>query len=166
MDDKRWTPARGAAIGPGTLRLQDQHLLVLQSVASVLETAEAQAELASNTEALVRGGQQDLALAKVAAGRLGQWLRQRQRDWATQSFTDANVVAVRRALVQQAGSGQMRDFNAAEQVVLALESLSYTLGDRDRLSSALDRIFTEVEDDATFVPSSFARTARNIQEQF
>ena len=166
MDDKRWTPSRGTGIGPGTLRLQDQHLLVLQGVASVLDSTEALAELTTNTEALIRGGQQDIAVAKVAAGRLGQWLRQRQRDWATQSFSDADVVAVRRALVGQAASGQMRDFNAAEQVVLALESLSYSLGDRDRLSSALDRIFTEVEDDATFSPSSFAGTARSVQGQF
>lgn len=166
MDNKRWTPVRGAGIGPGSLRLQDQHLVILVAVVSALESPEAATELAGITAELVRGGQQDVAAARVAAGRLGQWLRQRQRDWASRNFSAETIMAVRRALIQQAARGQIRDFNAAEQVFLGLESLSYSLDDRQRLSAALDRIFAEVEDDATFVPSSFARTAGSVQGQF
>lgn len=166
MDNKRWTPVRGPGIGPGTLRLQDQHLVILQAAVSVLESGEAQSELTSTTAALIRGGQQDVVAARVAAGRLGQWLRQRQREWSSRNFSAETVVAVRRALVRQAASGRMSDFNAAEQVYLALESLSYSLDDRQRLAGALDRIYAEVEDDATFVPSSFASTAGKVQGQF
>ena len=166
MDNKRWTPVRGAGIGPGTLRLQDQHLVILIAVVSALESPDAATELAGITADLVRGGQQDVAAARVAAGRLEQWLRQRQRDWASRNFSAETIVAVRRALIQQAARGQIRDFNAAEQLFLGLESLSYSLDDRQRLSGALDRIFAEVEDDATFVPSSFARTAGSVQGQF
>jgi hypothetical protein len=60
----------------------------------------------------------------------------------------------------------MSDFSAAEQVYLALESLSYTLGDRQKLSAALDRFYAEVEDDASFNPSSFSNTAQSLQGQF
>jgi hypothetical protein len=166
MDNKRWTPVRSAGIGPGTLRIQDQHLVILQAVVSAVESPEASAELAGLTADLIRGGQQDVAAARVAAGRLGQWLRQRQRDWASRNFSTDSVAAVRQALIRQAARGQIRDFNAAEQVYLGLESLSYSLDDRQRLSAALDRIYAEVEDDATFVPSSFASTAANVQGQF
>lgn len=166
MDDRRWAPAHGPGVGPGRLRLQDQHLLILQAVVGVIESAEMQAELAGLTAEFVRGGQQDTALAKVAAGRLSQWLRERQRTWATREFSRDAIVAVRRALVSEAARGRMADFSAAEQVVLALESISYSLGDWDNVSSALNSIFAEVEDDADFAPSSFARTAASIQGRF
>lgn len=166
MDDKRWTPVRGAGVRPGSLRLQDQHLLILQATVSALETTESQAELASASDAFVRAGQEDIGRVKIAADGLIEWLVERQREWATRQFNTETVVAVRRALVGAAARGQMSDFNAAEQIYLALESLSYTLGDRQRLTDALDRIYAEVENDSKFVPSSFAATARNVQGQF
>jgi len=166
MDDRRWTPTRGPEIGPGTLRIQDQHLLILQAAASVLETPQLQAELASNSQALVLGGQQDLAAARVAAGRLAQWLRSRERAWSSRSFGSDTIAAVRRTIVQQAGKGRMGDFATAEQVVMALESLSYSLGDHDRLLAALDQLFEEVADHKRFAPASFARTSRAVQGQF
>ncbi len=166
MDDKRWTPVRGAGVRPGSLRLQDQHLLILQAVVSVLESTESRAELASASDAFVRAGQEDIARVKDAANGLIEWLAERQREWATRQFNTETVVAVRRVLVVAAARGQMNDFNAAEQIYLALESLSYTLGDRQRLADALDQIFAEVEDDSKFRPSSFAATARIVQGQF
>ena len=166
MDDKRWTPARGPGVRPGSLRLQDQHLLILQATLSVLESSESRAELARAADAIVRAGQEDIASVKAAANALIEWLAERQRDWATRQFDTETVVAVRRALVVAAARGQMRDYIAAEQIYFALDSLSYTLGDRQRLADALDRIFAEVEDDATFKPSSFAATARSVRGQF
>lgn len=166
MDDKRWTPERGRGVGPGSLRLQDQHLLILQVSVAILESPTSRAELARATDALIRAGQDDVAQVKVAATALINWLSERQLDWATRDFDNDTIVAVRRALVVAAARGQMRDYNAAEQVVLSVESLSFSLGDRQRLESTLDRIFLEVENDSTFNPSSFAATARNVQEQF
>lgn len=166
MDDRRWAPTRGPGIGPGTLRLQDQHLVILQATVGVIESAEMQAELAELTAAFVLGGMQDVNAARVAAGRLAQWLRARQGEWAVRQFGAEQIRAVRRAIVRDAARGRMSDFNSAEQAVLALESISYSLGDWDNVSSAMDSIFNEVADDATFAPASFARTAANIQGQF
>lgn len=166
MDDKRWTPVRGPGVRPGSLRLQDQHLLILQATVSVLESTASRDELASATDTFVRAGQGDVAQVKNAATALINWLSGRQLDWAVREFDNETVVAVRRALLDAAARGQMNDFNAAEQIYFALESLSYTLGDRQRLVGALDRIYAEVEDDSGFRPASFAATARNVRGQF
>ena len=76
------------------------------------------------------------------------------------------IAAVRRNIVDIAAQGRANDFNTAEQVFFALESLSYTLGDRRRLTAALDLVFAEVEDDADFSPASFTATVRNIRGEF
>lgn len=167
MDDKRWTPNRaGPGIAPGSPRLQDQHLLIVQTIARIVESADAQNEVQRVSEDLARAGQADAAASKIAATKVGDWLERRLQRWADQEFPTATVVAARRAVLQAAADGIMSDFNAAEQAYFALESLSYSLGDRDRLTVALDRIYAEVEIASKFRPGSFASTARSLQGQF
>jgi hypothetical protein len=166
MDDQRWSSVRGPVAGPGTLRIQDPHALILQAVAGVIDSAEIQTELAGLTADLVRGGHTDVAVAKVAAGRLAQWLRTKQREWSARQFGPDEVRAVRRAIVESAARGELNDYVAAEQAVLAMETLSYALGDRANVATAIDRVFDEVADDASFDPRSFANTAAAIRSGF
>ena len=166
MDDRRWSPVRGSAAGPGTLRIQDPHALMLQAVAGVIESDEAQNELAGLTAELIRGGHTDVAVARVSAGRLAQWLRARQRDWLSRQYGADQVRDVRRAIVDYAARGILNDFVAAEQAVMALDTLSYALGDRGSVGAAIDRVFDEVADDASYDPRSFAATAAGIRSQF
>lgn len=167
MNDKRWTPGRaGPGIAPGSPRLQDQHLLIVQTVARLIEPETAHAELRQASDAFVRAGQADADAVKRAAATVDNWLQPRLRSWSSREFSVATVVAVRRAILQAAADGHASDFNAAEQVYLALESLSFTLGDRDRLTSALDKIYSEVETASAFRPAAFANTARNLTGQF
>ena len=167
MDDRRWPASRAArSTGPGWLRLQDQHLAILQSAARVLAATEARAELAALQSAFVSAGTENVDAAVVAAGRLSQWLRTAQREWLAQSFSPEQVQAVRRQIASDAARGGMSDFAAAEQVVLALETLSYALDDWNRVSSAMDRIFEQVADDASYSPARFASAVASALEQF
>ena len=167
MDDKRWTPSRGGpGVSPGSLRLQDQHLLIVQAVVAVIESSAARTEMTEATAAFVRSGQENVASVRQTSQALISWLESRKREWSTRQFDKNTIVAVRRALIQSAAAGNMSDFNSAEQVYLALESLSYTLGDRQQLTSAIDKMYDEVENDSTFNPSSFSRTAQSVQGQF
>jgi hypothetical protein len=167
MDDKRWTPARGGpGVSPGSPRLQDQHLVIVQAVVDVVESAAARTEMTEASAAFIRSGQENIASVRQNSQALITWLESRKREWSTRQFDRKTIVAVRRALIQSAAGGNMSDFNSAEQVYLALESLSYTLGDRQQKTSALDRIYAEVENDASFNPSSFSRTAQNVRGEF
>jgi len=167
MDDKRWTPARGGpGVSPGSPRLQDQHLVIVQAVVGVVESAAARTEMSAASAAFVRSGQENIASVGQTSQALITWLESRKREWSTRQFDKNTIVAVRRALIQSAADGNMSDFNSAEQVYLALESLSYTLGDRQQKTAALDRMYKEVENDSSFSPASFSRTAQNVRGQF
>jgi hypothetical protein len=167
MDDQRWTPARvGAGIPPGSLRLQDQHLLIVQVVAGVIESTAMATELGEASAAFVRAGHETAANVRRTSQELIAWLNTRQQDWSSRRFERNTIISVRRALVQAAGRGRLSDYSTAEQVYLAVDSLSYTLGDRSKLNAALDRIYEEVADDSSFNPASFENTARSVQGQF
>ena len=165
MDQVRWTPQRaGEGIKPGTLRLQTQNLVVLQTVAQALEPAAAP-QLAALTNALVRAGQRDPGAVSAAAGAVLDWLKARE-PLTRRSYQRAEVVAVRKALLGYGASDKLGDYAVAEQIVLGVESLSYSLGDRPAKKAALDRLYAAVKTPAAFNPTQFAATAKAALGQF
>lgn len=165
MDDLRWDADRKEdGVGPGALRLQDHNLLVLEAVTGVLEP-DARAEFARLRGALLRAGIESVAATRAAASALLDWIEDRAA-WRSRAVGNDTVRSVRRALLARAASGRMGDYAAAEQAFLALESLSYTLGDMEARKGALDRLYEAVESDRSYDPGAFARTARAVQGAF
>ena len=165
VEELRWTRGRaGPDVQPGTLRLQHQSLAVLTVVTSVIEP-QALPELQQLIAAYVRCGSGDLSDVRDASARLAEWLDARS-SWATRSFGNTVAQQIRRALLQFAANDQASDYTVAEQLVLSVESLSTTLEDARRHSSALDALFAQVRTPAGFDPSGFARTATRVREQF
>lgn len=165
MDDLRWDAERKEdGVGPGVLRLQDHNLLVLEAVTGVLEP-DARGEFSRLRGSLLRAGTESVTATRAAASELLEWIGDRAA-WRSRAVDDDTIRSVRRALLAQAASGRMGDYAAAEQAFLALESLSYTLGDVDARQDALDRLYGVVESDRSYDPSAFARTARAVQDGF
>jgi hypothetical protein len=165
MDDLRWDAERKEdGVGPGALRLQDHNLLVLEAVTGVLEP-DARGEFSRLRGSLLRAGTESVTATRAAASELLEWIGDRAA-WRSRAVGDDRIRSVRRALLAQAASGRMGDYAAAEQAFLALESLSYTLGDVDARQDALDRLYGVVESDRSYDPSAFARTARAVQDGF
>jgi hypothetical protein len=164
--DKKREPAQASAAGlkPGSLRLQTQNVLMLQVLATVID-ATAAPQLAVASGALVRAGQADTAAVNAAAGKLLGWL-QTKNSWTTRAYTRTEVIAIRKALVASAAAGNASDYATAEQVVLGVESLSYSLRDRDGHKAALDVLYKSVESDSAFNPTRFAAEAKRVQGQF
>jgi hypothetical protein len=165
MDKIRWNAQRaGAGIKPGTLRLQTQNLIVLQAVTETFEPA-ALTELVNLTNGLIRAGQRDRATVASAAKALLDWVD--KRDTLTRrQFSSADVSSMRKTLVKYGATDKAGDYAAAEQIVLGLESLSYSLGDRDKKKAALDALYNAVKNDTTFSPQQFASAAANAQRAF
>ncbi len=165
MDKIRWNAQRaGAGIKPGTLRLQTQNLIVLQAVTETFEPA-ALTELVGLTNGLIRAGQRDRAAVTSAAKALQDWVA--KRDALTRrQFSAADVTSMRKTLVKYGATDKAGDYAAAEQIVLGLESLSYSLGDRDKKKAALDALYNAVKNDTTFSPQQFASAAANAQRAF
>jgi hypothetical protein len=165
MDKIRWNSARaGAGIKPGTVRLQTQNLIVLQALTDAFEPA-ATAQLSELTNALIRAGQRDRAAVNEAAKALLNWLAPRDA-LARKQYSSADVIKMRKTLARYAATDKAGDYAAAEQIVLGLESLSYTIGDRDKKKAALDALYNAVKNDTTFSPQQFATAAANAQRSF
>jgi hypothetical protein len=165
MDQIRWNSARaGAGIKPGSVRLQTQNLIVLQALTDTFEPA-ATARLVELTHALIRAGQRDRAAVNEAAKALLNWLAGREA-LTRREYSKDDVIKMRKTLARYAASDKAGDYAAAEQIVLGLESLSYTIGDRDRKKAALDMLYNAVKDDTTFSPRQFAAAAAKAQQSF
>lgn len=165
MDKIRWNTQRaGAGVKPGTLRLQSQNFIVLQAVTESLEPA-ALSELTGLTNGLIRAGQRDPASVATAAKALNDWIARREA-LSRRQFSRAEVAGVRKMLINYAAADKTGDYAAAEQVVLGVESLSYSLGDRDSKKAALDSLYNAVKNDTNFSPQQFAAAAKNAQRQF
>jgi hypothetical protein len=165
MDKIRWNAARaGMSIKPGTVRLQTQNLIVLQALVETFEPGSKE-QLANMTTALVRAGQRDRASVNEAAKTLLNWLAPRDA-LARRQYSSGDVIKMRKTLARYATTEWAGDYAAAEQIVLGLESLSYTIGDRDSKKTALDGLYNAVKNENTFSPQQFATAAANAQKSF
>ena len=165
MDKIRWNQQRaGMGIKPGTLRLQTQNFIILQAITAVLEPA-ALPELVNMTNTLIRAGQRDRATVTSAARTFLEWMSRRDA-LARRAYSRAEVVNVRKVLINYGAADKAGDYAAAEQIVLGVESLSYSLGDRDSKKAALDALYGAVKNDTNFSPQQFATAAKNAQGSF
>jgi len=164
-DKQRWSRSRaGVGVQPGTLRLQKYYLVMLQAVTEVL-APDALPELVTGTDALVRAGQVDVASVRTAAQNLHAWIDAHD-GWSRRPYTPDEIAKVRRTVVRYAAEDKTSDFGAAEQVVMAVDSLSYAAGDHERRKAALDSLYNSVKSASAFDSAQFAGVARSIQGQF
>lgn len=165
MKDKRWSRQQvGEGVKTGSLRLQTQNLLILGIAASVLDPP-SEAELAGARADLVHAGQTDETALTTACERTRKWL-DAHRNWSSRQFTREETLQVRKALLTSAAGGSAFDFLAAEQVVLSVQSLSYTLGDYAQRKPAFDLLFNAVKSESNFSAAQFAQAVRGAQAKF
>lgn len=89
-----------------------------------------------------------------------QSLRTQLNDFAASLKRDPpsrkTIKALRRSIAKNSARGRYADYSSAEQAFLAMESLSYALQDRDKITGQLDRVFASLGDETGFKPKSFA----------
>jgi hypothetical protein len=153
-----------AGLEPGTLRLQTANLQMLQVITALLEPTRL-GELGKLHAALLRAGGEDLAGVDAAANALLQWLH-RNHELLLRGLSRAEMVQLRRSLVEKAVNGQVADYATAEQVFVGLEGLSYGIGDFAEKKTALDAVFKSLDIPRSFSPQQFAATVRTARGKF
>jgi len=165
LEDQRWSRERaGSGVQPGMLRLQRQSFVMLQALAGIIAPASLP-DLQQATDALMRAGQANPAAVQAAAARLRAGLKQCE-PWSSRKYSPAEIIQVRKALLRLAVEDKASDFAVAEQVVMGMESMSYTLKDYSQRKSSLDVLFDKVKSGTGFSASQFAEAARKLQSQF
>lgn len=162
----RWSQAHaGPGVKPGTLRLQKQSLVMLQALLEALGSPDSAAQLASGTDALVRGGATEAVSARVAAQKLLEQLHGLD-GWTKRSYSSADIIKVRKTVLHYGSQDKASDYGTAEQVVLGVQSLSYALGDYDRHKTAFKSLFDGLGTGSDFNAPQFAEVAKRVETQF
>lgn len=161
MRPPRGQPADfSAVLPPGSLRLLDYPYDMLAAIFTVLLPEQAGAwDEAVRDLHRASVNPQRMGAASAALTRQLQPLAEKLRAAPPAS---AQLQALRRHIALQAAAGRYADFSSAEQAFLALESLSYALGDRARLLSRLDAVFKTVADEQTYRAADFAQACRAL----
>ena len=166
MDDKRWTLSRkNQGLKPGTLRLQDQHLLMLQSIVQILDQSK-YSEFKKLVSALLKAGQSSKQDIKIAAGKLSAWISARRSVWLSTKTGNVEIRSIRKAIADMGAKGLLSDYASAEQAFLGIESLSLYLGDADKVGSVLDQMYNTVESDQKYSPAAFRAVAQKAVNVF
>lgn len=160
MDDLRWS-SEPDRLPPGAVRLNDASLVVLLAVLETLSPGDV-AGLRGDLDALHRASQQSRERVVSAAQALHARLEPLVDRLSKGSYGPEQQRQLRRELLAQSAAERFRHFTAAEQAFLAVETLSLSLGDAERLKPRLDALYGSVEDENRFVPQQFAVLARQL----
>ena len=165
MDDLRWEPEMaGSALQPGAVRLNDGNLQVLITVLKSLGRSEAGTTY-SNVAKLHKASLVDRKSVAASAASLAAGLEPVLSVVTEERYSPETQRQLQRDLLQAASSGDYRHFTSAEQVFMAVETLSIALGEEERHRDQLDALFASVENENQFVPKQFAVLAGKMLER-
>ena len=165
MDELRWTRKRANGLEPGSLRLHLPNVVVLRAVASAFGESARVDALDAAHRATLRGAQSGREAFARAVDDLTDVLDAAAGAWA-RPMRNADVAAMRRALLSAAADDEASDYAEAEQIYFGVESLCTALDEIERCGPALDRLFETVADADAYRPSVFARTAGELAAGF
>ena len=166
MSDIRWAPtAAKAGLPPGVIRLNDANFLMLIALTEVVDPAAAKT-LQASLIAIHKASVKDKAKLEQAIINLSNYIKKLDSQLAGKPYSEQVMRAVRYRLVSKSAAGEYRDFSAAEQAFLAVDSITITLGESDKLASSLDQWYDALSDEDRFSPKGFAKVANKIKKAF
>lgn len=165
LKNERWTKRRADGVLPGSLRLHMPNLVVLDSVSRALGSDDLNQRLQGAKVTTIKAAQRGKQVFVNAAQNMLDTLSVARQAW-DRDFSTAEIVAVRRALLDGAAADRASDYAEAEQIYYSFESLCYTLGEIDRCSGALDQLFESISNSDTYSPRNFARLAKDLAGSF
>lgn len=161
MNDKRWAKTKTTiALDPGAIRLSDSSLIMLYSIASVL-SADSDKHLldaiqslhkatTASREAVIKQSQD---LEKIVDN-----LLQQISHFDFTKNKNKPMMLIRKQIVTLGSNGEFRDYNVAEQAVMAFDMLTYSIS-QDQYNAYvddLDALYKLLENDSLFDPALFA----------
>jgi len=167
MSGKAWGPRQGTGLGPGVVRLNDANLLMFRHVLAAVDSHGAKQIFDASRRlhlATTEGREQTLAAANALRELLRSW---RERT-ATFEFDASALGAILGSLVADADHGEFRDYVAAEQAAMAVQSVVVAfegsgLLDSDaakRLQTRVDALYATVESDERWSMTRFNEALR------
>ncbi|MFK7858364.1 MAG: multiheme c-type cytochrome [Granulosicoccus sp.] len=165
LKDTRWSKQRTDGVQPGSLRLHMPNLVILDAVARALGSDNLQTSLQGAKISTIKSAQRSRQEFNEAAQIMLESLAIARANW-DRDFSNDEIGAVRRALLDNAAADRASDYAEAEQIYYSFESLCYTLDEIDRCTVALDQLFETISDSVSYSPRNFARLSRTLAKDF
>ncbi|MBL4828151.1 MAG: hypothetical protein JKY66_10665 [Spongiibacteraceae bacterium] len=166
MSNLRWQPTTAkTGMPPGAIRLNDANFLMLLELTQVL----APQKRTGLQRALIRLHKASMASKdslKKALANLSNILNIIEPLLTKESYTEQQSKLVRARLLRQSAAGEYRDFAAAEQAFMAIQSISISLRQDAGLEKQLDLLFETVKEPDRFSPSRFISAAKKVRNAF
>ena len=166
MSDIRWAATTAkSGLPPGVIRLNDANFLMLIALTEAV-APDAAKTLQSKLIAMHKASMQDKTKLKQAIINLSNYIKQLDSQLAGKAYSAGDMRAVRQNLLSKSAKGEYRDFSAAEHAFLAVDSITITLDEGDKLASSLDQWYDSLSDEDRFSPKGFANVANKIKRAF
>ena len=160
MDDKRYgSRPQTRGIGPGNVRLNDSTLVMLRAILDPISPADSK-KILQQTQALHKASTRSMSALAQAQSALDSSMERISQRFASKSFDDAEKRAMLNAVVKLGKRGELRDYVAAEQAVMAIDLLLLDLGERDANKSKLDALYATVNNENSYSPSRLIQALR------
>jgi hypothetical protein len=174
MSSKRWQPRLG--IGPGKIRLNDSNLLMLRNIVKALYPSyapgfSAQVQRLHKTIAGDADWEQQDALGE--ARKLAKMVDQQIRLFEQRRFSNADLKAILRALIDEGAADTYADYAGAEQAYMAIAGVASHLqnaggfapGAVPRINARLAAMRQLLRNDETYQPAAFKAELLALRQQ-
>lgn len=170
MSGKRWAPRQGTGLGPGVVRLNDSNLVMYRHVLAVADPS-ASAALRSRIRDLHQATTRSRDATAAAARRLRDDIRASLPTVGAYEFGGESLGPILDSLIRDADAGEFRDYAAAEQASMAVQSVVVAFenaGAMDPekakgLQSRVDGLYKTVERDEGYDMSRFVSALRQVR---
>jgi len=171
MQGKQWTPRSGTGLGPGVVRFNDASLLMFKHVLSGVDRAAAE-RITKQTKDLHLATTRGKAETEQAARSLAASLEQALNSMKNKQFTSNDLRAIFKSLLDDGERGQYRDYAAAEQAAMAVDTVLIAFETNGALSGSqleqvrnrAESLFSATENEESYRQSAFVEALRKLQQ--
>jgi hypothetical protein len=146
-------------IAPGSVRLDDATLVVLTSVLDSLSIAKS-SDLKAAIKQLHKASSKDKASVVESAKNIITIVNGISENVINKNYSTSQIKGFRNKLLLDASNGKFRDYSSAEQIFLAVETISIVLKDDNKHIKLLDKLFATIDYEDKFYPDQFQVVAK------
>lgn len=170
MSGKRWAPRQGTGLGPGVVRLNDSNLVMYRHVLAVVDP-DASGRLRGQIKELHQATTRSHDATAAVARRLRDNIRASLPGVGAHAFGADSLGPILDSLMRDAEAGEFRDYVAAEQASMAVQSVVVAFQNagavdevREKaLQSRVDGLYATVERDEGYDMSRFVSALRQVR---
>jgi len=157
LSDLKWKQRpTTAGLEPGAIRLNDSSFILLAALTGALDT-ELQRNMLAGIKGLHSASTKSVKELQAAAANLQNLSLASQNVFEHVIIKDADKRKMIKDLMRLGVQGEYRDYISAEQAVMAMDALSYSLPNEPSLTQVINRAYQYTENDEAYKSEKFRK---------